>query len=347
MTTNSSLDFTVDPATKAFQLSLCLVLLGASLIGNGLICLLVLRFKALRTVPNIFLANIAFIDIATTIAVLPTFIAYFLFQDENFSNRTASWVITFFNIFFYYWSLTTMFIMVVDRYLAIAHTMRYNAWKSTKKAIFAIVITLIIAFIAALITTAPLYEIDLGKKSVLFYRSSYSTRSKYRYSFVPTMIILLVLIAIASGKTLRAIWKNRIRVNDANKLRKSISKKEDSAPRSALTVLMILLSYIVCHMIGLYFMLSADTGTMDKKSQWFYFFAHCMFFVSSSCNAFICTFRSMRFRQALKKILNGCSPIFRKRNGNSRNAVHPSRNEQQFLQVFYVNGTFGKEQIRA
>ena len=44
------------------QLTLCDVLLLTAVIGNGVVCFLVVRFKALKTVPSILLANLACVE---------------------------------------------------------------------------------------------------------------------------------------------------------------------------------------------------------------------------------------------------------------------------------------------
>ena len=342
MKTNSSQVVSTSPEAMVIQLSLCLILLTTCLIGNGAICFLVMRFRTLKTVPNILLANLAAADFFTTLVTLPPFVVYHDFNDDLFNSSAGAWWITFLAFFFTLLNLNSMFILIVDRYLAIVYAIRYNVWKFSSKALVAVSVAWVISLISSLVIAAPMYNIELGRKSVLYYKSVYAKRTNYRPSIVPIIAILVISIAIVTICTMREMWKSRrLRVSDVAVTLRKNSKREETASRSASTILMILLSFALSELLGFCLIILSTDVVSDEQSQWFFFLGTCLFFFSSSINAFIYSYRSSRFRLALKEILR--SSIYK------RGIVFPSNqnsSEAEKGRVFYIKGTFGKVQIQ-
>ena len=104
----------------ALQLTLCVVLLLTAVIGNGAVCFLVVRFKALKTVPNILLANFAGVDFLNISVNLPLYMVYDIYNKESLITSTVAWWMAILAILFVLLNLTSMFILVADRYFAIA-----------------------------------------------------------------------------------------------------------------------------------------------------------------------------------------------------------------------------------
>ena len=341
MKTNSSQVVSTSPEAMVIQLSLCLILLTTCLIGNGAICFLIMRFRTLKTVPNILLANLAAADFFTTLVTLPPFVVYHVFNDDLFNSSAGAWWITFLAFFFTLLNLNSMFILVVDRYLAIVYAIRY-VWKSSSKALVAVSVAWVISLISSLVIAAPMYNIELGRKSVLYYKSVYAKRTNYRPSIVPIIAILVISIAIVTICTMREMWKSRrLRVSDVAVTLRKNSKREETASRSASTILMILLSFALSELLGFCLIILSTDVVSDEQSQWFFFLGTFLFFFSSSINAFIYSYRSSRFRLALKEILR--SSIYK------RGIVFPSNQNSSEVQkgcVFYIKGTFGKVQIQ-
>ena len=292
----------------ALQLTLCVVLLLTAVIGNGAVCFLVVRFKALKTVPNILLANFAGVDFLNISVNLPLYMVYDIYNKESLITSTVAWWMAILAILFVLLNLTSMFILVADRYFAIAYTMKYHKWKSPRKALVAAITAWITALVAAVLGSAvPLYNVELGTKSHFHYRTAYATKTNYMYYMSPILATLIISITIITISTLREIWKTKRKSEDSSvALRRNNGRVEQTAARSASTILLTFFAYTVCKISALCFMIIATRirTSNQLQSQWLFFLANCFIFGSSSCNAFIYTYRSSKFRSALKKSWN-------------------------------------------
>ena len=172
----------------ALQLTICVVLLLTAVIGNGAVCFLVVRFKALRTVPNILLANLACMECLNILVNLPLYIVYDICNKESLITSTVAWWMAFLAILFVLLNLTSMFILVADRYFAIACTMKCHTWKSPRKALVATITVWVTALVAAMLGGAvPLYNVELGTKTNFDYRTAYATKINYMYYMSPIL----------------------------------------------------------------------------------------------------------------------------------------------------------------
>ena len=200
----------------AIQLTLCVVLLLAAVIGNGAVCFLVVRFKALKTVPNILLANLACVEFLNILVNLPLYMVHDLCNKESLITSTVTWWMTILTILFLLLNLTYMFILVADRYFAIAYTMKYYVWRSHRKALVAAITAWITALVATVSSTVPLYNVDLGTKTNFYYRTVYATKTNCMYYILPILATLIISITIISIQTLREIWKTKPKSEDSS-----------------------------------------------------------------------------------------------------------------------------------
>ena len=338
---NSSLQiFPITSETKVIQLIVCVVLLAASVMGNGVIVFLVLRFKALRTVSNIFLANLACVDFVNALVTLPFFIDLRIIDiTQLLSNQKAVWWFLFLNCLFRFWSLASLFILVMDRYFAIAHEIKYNLWKTRTKAVIVSIATGIIVLATFLTSAIPVYKTQLAKKSSVYSHSVYWSKSNK--ALEPIGITLVIAVVMASAVTFRMLRKKRILLTaNAVTPKESTYINKQTLSKSAETVLLLVTVYAVFQIIGLCFWQAIDLTTMGEKSKWFYFCSFSLIFVSRSINAFIYTYRSSRFRAALKETWK------RLRKRSLSVSIHIAGNpENQKHQIFYIQGIFGKEKI--
>ena len=119
-----------------------------------------------------------------------------------------------------------------------------------------------------------------------------------------TLIISITIITIL---TFREIWKTKPKSEDGSvALRRKCGRVEQTTARSASTILFTFCVYIACKISALCFMIIGTRirTSNQPQSQWSFFVANCLIFGSSSCNAFIYTYRSSKFRLALKKSWN-------------------------------------------
>ena len=129
-TTNDSYLFAEDDCISDVGLIECVFLLLYSLItviaiiGNGVVCYIIVTEKMLQSVTNIFLLNIAIADITKTIILVPfSFIPNLLLSYWPFGHTMCPFVL-YFQIVVVFVSAFTLVAMSADRYVAIMYPLR-------------------------------------------------------------------------------------------------------------------------------------------------------------------------------------------------------------------------------
>ena len=122
-----------DEEKHLYILMISVVMLG-SIIGNSLICLLLIRFKTLRTVPNILIANLAVIDILNALSNMPLMIMWYICKVPFLKGRSISWFVVTWYVLFMHLTVFNLIVLTMDRYGAIVHGLRYHSWKTINKA---------------------------------------------------------------------------------------------------------------------------------------------------------------------------------------------------------------------
>ena len=336
---NSSQNVITSSEAIAVQLSLSIVLYVTGVIGNGAICFLVVRFKTLRTIPNILLANLALVDLLNILVNIPIFIAFHVYNEKFFHSSKAAWWTTLSSVLFLQLNLTSMLILVVDRYFGIAYALTYNVWRTRRKTIIAICFAWVTAVGGSASRLGSVYNVELGKKSVFFYRTVYTKSSNNQsITIAATLLLPVLLMVVVSVLTLFKLWqKSRL----TKRVTRQMGGSDKRAVSSACTILIVLFSYTVFSICSI--LLTRKTtsiGVLNKQTQWLFFLARFSFFCGSSCNAFIYTIRSTKFRNALKEMWKS----FTRKRRLGRNEVDSIQSKNKYC-VFYVNGTFGKQQV--
>ena len=118
-----------------------------SIVGNGIICLLLIRFKTLRTVPNILIANLAAVNILNALTNMPLFILWYICKVPFLKGRLISWILVTWYVLFVYLTVFNLTAQAMDRFGAIVHGLHYYAWKTKKKAKVAVLFVWLLAYI--------------------------------------------------------------------------------------------------------------------------------------------------------------------------------------------------------
>lgn len=196
-------------ATKVAMSVLTSIPTAASLLGNGFILAVVSRFKKLRTVPNILVANLALVDLLNSIVNTPLAIMSVL-EVNWFKGRTLAILANFPQRLFTALNLVSMLVMMANVYLAIAFDLRYLAWKAKKKTLICCFLIWLIDIVAVSLHTVPLLDINLGDASVHEYRTEIFKRGKY---FSVTFFTLSIIsLAVLGFLTSCAIKKKKTEV---------------------------------------------------------------------------------------------------------------------------------------
>ena len=185
-------------------------LTSVSVLGNSFVLATIARFKSLRTVPNILIANLAVVDLLYAAVNLPF---------HMISNSEASWyrgqtlaiVTAFLSRVFAILNLASMLAMMANVFLAIAFDFKYLAWKTKKKVMICVVLIWLISLVVTILGSIPLLNINLADARVRDYRAEIYKQGKY---FVGSLTgFSIVRGGVLGFLTTRAIKKNEKKVS--------------------------------------------------------------------------------------------------------------------------------------
>lgn len=331
---NKSLSTFTQTAT-AVQSCFCLFLFFIGVFGNGFICFAVFRFKAFRTIPNILMTNMAAVNLLNIVINAPVLILTIVYI--IFCAKATAWWTSFLFILFVQLNLSSMLLLVVDRYLALTSPINYTLWRTRQKTYFAIFAVWTWCFLVTGLANGPTYDFEMGAKAVYHYRSEYAKRFDLAYHIVPPILILLIPIIFFSILTVRQVLKKSIlktAVSGIQNIRRNgrVMEKFNNT-KSARTILIVLLIYAV-HFVC--FMSVGITSLYSEKNrQLLHFLAWCAFLCGSVCNSSAYVLLSYKFRKALQQTFT-CKKYF-------KNRVHV--NQKKEGKVFYINNEFGKKVV--
>ena len=186
---------------------LTVILTSFAVLSNGFVLAIIARFKSMRTLPNILVANLAMADLLSAIINLPFHMISSVLEASWFSGKTLAIMTCILNRLFLVLNLTSMLAMMVDVYLAISFEIRYHVWKTIEKALLCVFLIWFISIATVMLTIIPTLDIDFGDAHVNAYRAEVFERAKY---FVATFMALFAISHIVVYfLTARSIKKKR------------------------------------------------------------------------------------------------------------------------------------------
>ncbi len=215
-------------------LMIAVVMIG-SVIGNSIICILLIRFKTLRTVPNILIANLAVIDIINALTNMPLMIMWYICKVPYLQGRPISWFIVTWYVLFMYLTVFNLTVLTMDRYGAIVHGIRYHSWKTINKAKVAV----LCVWLSAAAYTYGMFtlglDIDLGEAPVRVYRKRY-LRKFGRHFIIPGYLVPFTIMLIMGVAMWRTVHVNSKRISTFCSVVKQVKSDVKTAKTIGLTV---------------------------------------------------------------------------------------------------------------
>ncbi|XP_048577261.1 neuromedin-U receptor 2-like [Nematostella vectensis] len=277
------------------QISMIVVVMAVSIIGNGAVCALLLRFKTLRTVPNILVANLALIDVVNACVNMPLFIMWYQCKVPYIGGPAVSWFTISFYVLFMNLTVVSLVVLMLDRYGAIVHGLRYHSWKTRNKALFSV---FVIWFCACAYTYGQFamgIHVDIGPQPAWMYRMEYF--KIFGRPFVLTgYVVPLFVISILGILIWRQVRMSTIAISPQSSLGSDIKHRRDVA--TAKTVGLTILAYF---WFGFFPVLLHSVAKIH--GSWVHFFAYWFIHVSSMANPIIYSLRTQRFRLTLTLLL--------------------------------------------
>lgn len=205
----------IKPLNAIISMAACLsTLIISSSLANGLILAVIARFKKLRTIPNILLANAALVDLLNALINMPTYLLYGVLEVSWLKGKTLAILLVYLSRLFILLHLVSTLSLLVNAFLGIAFDFRYFTWKTKQKAICVVVLEWLISFVVLSLFSIPLFDVDLQDAHVYAYRQHIYSQYK---TFQATAMTLFIVCAIAVG-VLIVFSMRRRKLQVSNKL---------------------------------------------------------------------------------------------------------------------------------
>ena len=256
-----------------------------SIIGNSLICLLLIRFKTLRTVPNILIANLAVIDILNALSNMPLMIMWYICKVPFLKGRSISWFVVTWYVLFMYLTVFNLIVLTMDRYGAIVHGLRYHSWKTINKAKVAV---LFVWLLAAAYTYGMFIlglDTDLGDAPVLVYRIHY-LRKFGRHFVIPGYLVSFTIMVIMGIAIWRTVHTQRKRISTFCIVERQIKNDVKTAKTIGLTV-------VAFFCMGIFPILLHNIARIH--GSWLHFLAFFLVHLNSTANPLIYSLKTQRY----------------------------------------------------
>lgn len=247
-------------------------------VGNALVLLAVLKYEALRTIPDLFITSLAFSDFTVCALFLPMSIYYFYHPNAEEENLPFYLTKNFFGHTSMVASATNMFAVTIDRVIAIRFPFKYIGVMTKVHTAVAITIVWMIS-----IAFGALYSREfISRYYIAFYSVLLllSTIAMYIYIFI---------IAKRQENRIQDISK----ISDGSAVEKKVAK----------TIFTVVGIYALCWLPVL--LLPAIVNPVSKPVQFRRGFpwVQTVLACNSAINPYIYCMRSYKYRSAFAKIL--------------------------------------------
>ena len=178
-----------------------------AVLGNGLVLVIIARFKNLRTFPNILIANLALADFFNAFINIPIYLLYAVLNVKWFTGKTLTMISLSPSSLFTFLNVVSMLVLLVNFFLAITFDLKYFTSKTNKRAIEIVLVEWLACFIFAVLMSFQCRDVDLQQDaSVLTYRSEVLGKGKPigPVIFSAFVVITVVLSAMILGSIKKA-----------------------------------------------------------------------------------------------------------------------------------------------
>ena len=188
--------------TKVIMSALTFILILACELGNGLMFAVIARFKSLRTIQNILIANLCLVDFLGAVIAFTMYMIYTVLEASWFRGKALGILTCGFDRLFATLNLLSMLVILVNKYLAISYGFKYLAWKTKTNAVICISLVWFVSIISTVSSLILPSDINLGDAHVIHYRTEIFKQGKLfvaatRAFFVSFSVILSCLTARA------------------------------------------------------------------------------------------------------------------------------------------------------
>ncbi|XP_075162370.1 capability receptor [Haematobia irritans] len=307
------------PLYKALMVTIVYgVIFISGILGNVLICVVIVRHQSMHTATNYYLFSLAVSDLIFLIFGLPTEVFLYWHQYPYLFGLPFCKVRAYISEACSYVSVFTIVAFSVERYLAICHPLHLYAMSGFKRALRIIALLWLVSFVVAL---------PFGMLSDIFYLN-YPVDGKkieesamcillppqdtyvFEISFLVFFFIPMIMIIYFYGRMgakIRSRTTQQLGVQQGSMHRESRHQQSRKAVIRMLAA--VVLTFFICwlpfHMQRLFFVYGRDTKYFYEINEWLFSITGCAYYVSCTVNPILYNVMSHRYRVAFKDTLCG------------------------------------------
>ena len=166
--------------------------------GNGFVLGIIVRFKKLRTFPNILIGNLALIDFFNALMNVPMYILWLVVDVKWFTGKTLAIMSLFLCHLFILLNIVSTLVLLGNAFMAIELDLKYFTWKTTEKAMTIVMVVWVVCLFGTGLLTWLHWDMDLQDAPLSKYHIAFSLKSQgcltaIMASFIVTSIVFGVL----------------------------------------------------------------------------------------------------------------------------------------------------------
>ncbi|XP_067643459.1 neuropeptides capa receptor [Eurosta solidaginis] len=290
-----------------------------SMLGNILVCIVIIRHPTMHTATNYYLFSLAVSDLIYLLFGLPAEIFLYWHQYPYLFGLPFCKIRAFISEASTYVSVLTIVAFSMERFLAICHPLHLYAMSGFKRAVRIIAALWIVSLISAipfgLLTDIIYLEYPLTNKiipesafcSMINYPDNFPL---FEVSFCVFFVVPMFIIFILYGKMgaqIRFSTTLQLGVQRCSMHRESRHQQSRKAVIRMLAAVVV--TFFICwlpfHMQRLWFLYAKEHNNFQEINEWMFSIAGFTYYVSCTINPILYNVMSHRYRVAFKDILWG------------------------------------------
>lgn len=212
-------------------------------VGNGLVIYLIFTIRRLQTVANWSVLSLAMADLFVGLTFFPLQFALNIDQLNDPPRNVPPFFLV--SRTFLYFSAANLFVMILDRYVAIVHPLKYLSFMTSR----VIKIAIAVAWISPILLFTVPHCLEVESRVLLIFRVAI-------FQVVPVLVFIFVAVRIffimrrISKRTSRIFAQ--LRFNHAPKTTSSVTESTLDSKAAAKMTVAIVFFFIVCYVFENY-----------------------------------------------------------------------------------------------
>ncbi|KAF6215130.1 hypothetical protein GE061_009880 [Apolygus lucorum] len=298
------------------------VVFVVGLVGNALVCIVVYRVSAMRTVTNYFIVNLALADFLVILFCQPTTVVW---------DTTETWMlgtvpcklIVYFQTVSVAVSVLTLTFISLDRWYAICFPLKFNS--TTARAKTAIIIIWIVALLCDIpeLITLRTTQRHLNIETIVFTQCmpAWSDTTERHYQVIKSVVLYFLplgVTSIAYLQIVRVLWRSgnipghvecRAPLNTISGCRRmtiantstegQLKSRRKAAKMLVAVVIMFAVCYFPVHLVAM-LRYTIEIRKSDM-TEFLATFSHWLCYANSAVNPVIYNFMSGKFRKEFRR----------------------------------------------